>query len=70
MPAALVATIAKQQGISKKEAEKRWNKAKTITQDETGMTESDGDKYWAYVTGVFKKSMGVKGVMESVGWEL
>lgn len=71
MPAALVATIAKEKGISQKEAEKRWEKAKKITKDETGMSESeDGDKYWSYVTGVFKKSMGVIGVMESCWWDL
>lgn len=66
MPAALVATLAKEKGISQKEAEKRWDNAKKITQEQTDMTESDGDKYWSYVTGVFKKSMGVKSILESI----
>jgi len=59
MPAALVKNMAEKQRISEAEAERRWAKAKDIIMDETELTEADGDQFWAYVTGVFKKSMGI-----------
>lgn len=59
MPAAFVKSLAKDAGIDFAEAEKRWKKAKSIAEQQTGMTEGDGDDYWKYVAGVFKKSMGI-----------
>ncbi len=59
MPPELVKSISKNTGVDFLEAEKRWKKAKAITERESGMTESDGEDYWKYVTGVFKKSMGI-----------
>ena len=59
MPALLVSSIAEQTGIPLSEAEHRWAKAKTITTNEKGLDPSDGDAFWKYVTGVFKKSMGI-----------
>ena len=72
MPALLVTTIAEKTGIPIAEAEHRWKKAKAITNDEKGLNPSDGDVYWRYVTGVFKKAMGVSetgAVLESVDSE-
>lgn len=56
---AYVDALAEKTGLGIEEAERRWGKAKKIATDQTGMTEDDGDKFWAYVTGVFKRSMGV-----------
>ena len=65
MPTSLVSIIAEQQGISFEEASKRWSKAKAIARDETGMSEDDGEPFWKYTTGVFKKSMGISSIHES-----
>jgi len=65
MPAALVAKLAETTNIDIAEAEKRWKRAKEITTEDKGLKESDGDEFWKYVTGVFKKSMGIGAVMES-----
>lgn len=59
-----VKTTSDEAGIDFKEAEKRWKQAKQITEEQTGMTEADGEDYWKYVTGVFKKSMGISSVNE------
>lgn len=59
MPAALVKSLATDTGIDFIEAERRWKKAKAITEQQTGMAEGDGEDYWKYVAGVFKKSMGI-----------
>jgi len=71
MPALLVSSIAEKTGIPIAEAEHRWAKAKTIAADEKRLNPSDGDAFWRYVTGVFKKSMGIgedgAAVMESAG---
>jgi len=64
MPAALVKSIADDSGIDLAEADKRWKQAKVIA-GENGLKESDGEGFWKYVTGVFKKSMGIGAVMES-----
>lgn len=66
MPAKIVKKLAKGKGISVDEAEKRWDKAQKITQDQTGMSEDSGDDFWAYVVGVFKKSMGVKAHIDHI----
>lgn len=59
MPAALVKSLSESTGIPIDEAEKRWEKAKKITQEERNLSESDGEIFWKYVVGVFKRSMGV-----------
>jgi hypothetical protein len=59
MSMAFVEKLAKDTGLGMDEAQRRWKKAKAVTEEQTGMTEADGDKYWAYVAGVFKKSVGV-----------
>ncbi len=64
MPAPIVKKLALEKGISVKEAENRWDKAKKVTKEQTDMTEDGGDDFWAYVVGVFKKSMGVQASME------
>ena len=56
----MVRTLAKEKGIPIEEAVKRWERAKMIATDQTDLIEEDGDEYWRYVAGVFKKSMGVK----------
>lgn len=55
----LIGDVAAPDGVDFIEAEKRWKKAKSIAEQQTGMTEGDGDDYWKYVAGVFKKSMGI-----------
>lgn len=65
---AYVEKIASEVGISTDEAERRWKKARKITEDQAGLSEDDGDKYWAYVTGVFKKSMGVTELVSESSW--
>ncbi len=56
---AYVDALAQKTGLGIEEAERRWNRAKKIAEGQTDMTEDDGDEFWAYVTGVFKRSMGV-----------
>lgn len=68
MPSPLVKKLAEDTDIDFAEAEKRWKNAKQIAEDQTGMTEADGEDFWKYVTGVFKKSMGIgedDAIMES-----
>lgn len=60
MPSAYVYKMADEVGISKEEAERRYEKAKQIVTDSYEKTEDDGEEFYALVTGVFKKSLGVK----------
>jgi hypothetical protein len=68
MPAAMITSLAKEKGISKDKAEELWDKAKDAA---VGSTLNDGskipkdeskwrDKHWKYVTGIFKKMIGMK----------
>jgi len=59
MPSDLVKAFARRADLSFLEAEKRWKQAKEIAEEETGKTEADGEEFWRYVTGVFKRSMGI-----------
>jgi len=59
MPIPLIKKLAEENGIDLPEAEKRWEKAKKIAEEQAGLSEADGEDYWKYVVGVFKKSMGV-----------
>jgi len=67
MPIPLVKKLAGEKGIDLPEAEKRWEKAKKIAEEQAGLSETDGEDYWKYVVGVFKKSMGAGegGISES-----
>lgn len=55
MPAPLVKKVAKLCGKSLKDVEALWDKAKKIAAKEV---EPGSSRYWGYVTGVFKKSLG------------
>jgi hypothetical protein len=59
MPANVVQAYARKTGVSIKKAEERWSKARAAA-EKAGRSEEDGDRYWAYVTGVFKRMMGIK----------
>lgn len=61
MPA-LVNTVVEKTDLSKKEAEKRWEKAKEIA-SEQGFTDD-----YEYIVGVFKKSLGNKR-LKKLGWK-
>lgn len=55
MPQAYVAQLAKEKGIETSEAEKKWEAAKDAAKKYKGQ-----DNYYAVVTSIFKKMMGVK----------
>lgn len=60
MPLPLVKKLAEQKGVDLPEAEKRWENAKKIAEEQADLTEeTDGEDFWKYVVGVFNKSMGV-----------
>lgn len=59
MPAAYVKSLAKETGKSVAEVEKRWNKAKEIAKDEYPDVKEESDRFYAIVTGIFKKIEGV-----------
>lgn len=60
MPAAYVEKIAKDRGISVKDAESRWDTAKQKAVDAGLSPDKDSSRYWSYVMGVFKRMMGVE----------
>lgn len=60
MPAPSIMSFAKQTGKSEKEIERLWDKAKRLAKEE-GHKESDGDDFYAYVTGILKKMLGIEG---------
>jgi archaellum component FlaC len=57
--AAVVAKYAKKADISIEEAENRWIQAKNITTQQKPKIKEGSEEYYAYVMGVFKKSMGI-----------
>lgn len=59
MPAAALKSLAKKAGKSMETAEHDWNKAKGIVSKEYGFGE-ENPRYWALVTGITKKMMGLK----------
>lgn len=61
MPNSIVTALAKESGKSVKAVEKLWKKAKEITADSFGKTESEfTDRDWSYVTGVLKNMLGLE----------
>jgi len=68
MPAPAIKALAKKAGKSEAAAEKEWDKAKAAAKgkklrDGTTIGSSEkswGDSEWAYVTGIFKKMLGLK----------
>lgn len=75
MPAPSIKALAKKSGKSEAEAEKLWSKAK---EEAKGSKLKDGstvpdkesafkDKDWAYVTGIFKKMLGLKESLDEDG---
>lgn len=72
MPIALIKRLSEEKGIDLPEAEKRWEKAKKIAEEQAGLSDADGEDFWKYVVGVFKKSMGAgeDSISESAGvWD-
>jgi hypothetical protein len=73
MPAPSIKALAKKAGKSEAEAEKLWGDAKKAAKGKklrdgttVGSSESAwGDKEWAYVTGIFKKMLGIKESVEN-----
>ena len=60
MPSPYIKSLVNSTGKSEKELEKLWKKAKEITSEEFGKSESDfGREEFAYTTGVVKKMLGV-----------
>jgi hypothetical protein len=67
MPASLVKSFAKRQGVSVSRAEHLWDKAKKLVQDEYDLSEPDENtpkkqrqKYYRLVTGILKKMLRIK----------
>lgn len=58
-PAGIVHAFAQKSGKSEAEVEELWNKAKGIVKDEYSKSEDD-ESYWAIVTSVLKKMLGIK----------
>ena len=65
MPSNIVKSFAKKTGKSEKEVERLWNKAKKIVSNEYNVKEGN-DKFYALVTGVLKKELGLKESFEDV----
>lgn len=60
-PPAMLASLAKEAGVSMKDAERYWEETKKQRMKDTGKGEkSFTDRDWQYVTGVTKKRMGLK----------
>jgi len=64
MPAPAIKSLASKAGIDEKAAEKLWSKAKGIVKEEYPEVKEDDDRYYALVTGVFKKMAGIKETVE------
>ncbi len=60
MPAPMIKSFAEKSGKSEKEVEDLYKKAEGIVKKQYELTKEDGDKYYALVTGVLKKSLGLK----------
>ena len=58
MPTAALKTMAKKAGIPPEEAEKKWNRAKTIAKEQYGSKEDE--RFWAVTMTIFKKMIGIK----------
>jgi hypothetical protein len=70
MPTPALKSFAKESGKPIAEVERLWGKAKKLANDE-GHKESDGDSFYAYVTGILKKMLGLKSTLEEqVGYLL
>lgn len=59
MPSALIDKVVQVCNIDKSKVEELWNKSKEIAQSEYGVSPSaDNGKFYAVVTGIFKKAVG------------
>ena len=63
MPAPVLKSLADRADVSMAKAEEYWDKAKKIAEKE-GRSESEGDAFYAYVTGIVKNMMGLKESVE------
>lgn len=52
MPSSLVKSLAKKSGLSVKDVEKKWKKAKALASQSKGASDSD---YYALVVGILKR---------------
>lgn len=67
MPPAMVQKWAKEKGMSTKEAERRWKKAKVLAAREGRNPEITGiKKDWEYVVGIYRTMMKKKPKAESI----
>lgn len=46
--------------VKTKRDERLWAKAKARVQEQYGLTEDDGDRYWALVNGIYQRMSGVR----------
>lgn len=60
MPSATIASFAKKTGKSEKEVERLWKEAKQAVDKQYPDIEKDSDRYYALVTGILKKMVGLK----------
>jgi hypothetical protein len=58
MPSNLLNAISKEAGVSLSAAEKAWEKAKSIVDDQYNLF-NDQDNYWKLVTGITKKILNI-----------
>jgi Zn-dependent M16 (insulinase) family peptidase len=54
MPNNVIKSFSEKTGLSTKEIEEIWSKAKAYVTNELNIKESEGDKYWKAVTGTLK----------------
>lgn len=59
MPANVLKSLADKAGVDLKTAEDKWNAAKDIADKNKNITKG-GEQYWALVTYITKKELGIK----------
>lgn len=59
MPTNVLKSLADRAGVDVKTAEDKWNAAKEIADKNKNITK-DSDQYWALVTYITKKELGIK----------
>lgn len=70
MPAEVVASLAKQAGVSVKQAEAMWNKAKGLAQEQGLSPDKNEEKYFAYVVSVLKSMLKIETLdLLHLGWD-
>lgn len=60
MPTNALKSLADDAGVSMEEAEAAWDKAKAAAKEEYPELSEDDDKFWAIVTSITKKMIGLK----------